>query len=50
MDASSDLVLALQIEVVSCRSLGASKLVSKQTEVEKTLLVGGFLGPCPCAI
>ena len=24
--------------------------MSKQTEVEKTLIVGGFLGPCPCAI
>ena len=50
MDASSGLVLALQFVVVSCHSLGASKLVSKQTEVEKTLLVGRVLGPCPCAI
>ena len=50
MDASSDLVLALRFVVVSCHSLGASKLVSKQTEVEKAFLVGGFLSPRPCAI
>ena len=50
MDATSGLVLALQFVVVSCRSLEASKFVSTQAEVAKTLLLGGVLGPCPSGV